>query len=463
MNKPGKPRRSRLSIEPLEARDVPAVTATLSGSTLIIEGTNADDSISIRQVNGQISVDGTPIRDRWQQDSSVDASRIRQVVVHAYAGNDTVNFATLKIPAMVWGGTGNDRVYCGNGNDVVYGDQGNDTILGSSGDDWLVGGDGNDQVWGGAGNDWITGDAGDDYLSGDAGNDSISGGDGRDTLSAGSGDDQMDGHGFGIGSAYAAANFDTYQNDFDLWRPISLTQSAAASIPALQAGEFQSTGFLAALGSLTMADINANIKVIAKGTYDVTLPGDKRTIRLTFDGTYNDNDPKPTAGADPSFALILISRARLISFGIDPSRYYSKADWDALNAKSGGRLYDPADALRQFTGKTVSKVTPSSASFTTLMNQLNQGSTAVAFSFNSATQTANSAGVIGNTNYVVRRLFVDSRGVQWVELYNPLGTDEGNGKIMDNATGSIRQDDGIVTMPWSTFQRSANFTAIYVA
>src|SRR5207302_1059928 len=113
----------------------------LYGTTLTIDGTNADDSISIRQVNGQISVDGTPIRDRWVQQSSIPVTRIKEVVVHADAGNDTVNFATLKIPAMVWGGAGNDRIYCGNGDDIVYGDQGDDTILGSSGNDWLVGGD----------------------------------------------------------------------------------------------------------------------------------------------------------------------------------------------------------------------------------------------------------------------------------------------------------------------------------
>src|SRR5207248_9856243 len=119
----GKPRRSLLSAECLEGREVPS-TATLSGSTLIIEGTNADDSISVRQANGQISVDGTPIHDRWLQLSSVNATRIRQVVVHANAGNDTINFATLKIPAMVWGGLGNDRIYAGNGDDIAYGDQG---------------------------------------------------------------------------------------------------------------------------------------------------------------------------------------------------------------------------------------------------------------------------------------------------------------------------------------------------
>src|SRR5438552_11282725 len=88
MSKAGKPRRSRLSIEPLEGRDVPTAAA-LYGTTLTIDGTNGDDSIVVRQLNGQISVDGTPIRDRWVQQSSIPATRIREVVVHADAGNDT--------------------------------------------------------------------------------------------------------------------------------------------------------------------------------------------------------------------------------------------------------------------------------------------------------------------------------------------------------------------------------------
>jgi Ca2+-binding RTX toxin-like protein len=462
MHKAGKPRRSLLSVEPLEGREVPA-TATLSGSSLIIDGTNSDDSIIVRQANGKISVDGTPIRDRWQQSPSIDATRIRQVVIRAQAGNDTINFATLKVPAMVWGGAGNDRIYAGNGDDVAYGDQGNDTILGGSGDDWLVGGDGNDQVWGGAGSDWISGDNGNDSLSGDAGDDSLSGGEGRDSLSGGSGNDLLDGHGFGLGSAYADRNFDSYQDEFDLWRPIPLSVTTATKFPSLQKGEFENTGFLAALAALSPADVKAMIHVVAKGTYDVYLPGDRRTIRLTFDGTWNDNDPKPFNGSSPGFAMILLNRARLISLGIDPNRYYSKADWDAQNTRTGGRLYDPADALRQFTGRTVSRALPSVADFATLKNRLDRGAAAVAFSFRANAPMTNGSLVSANTNYVVRRLFTDSSGRQWVELFNPLGVDVGDGRLMDNAPGAVRQNDGVVTMTWNDFRRVSSFTALLIA
>lgn len=457
MHKAGKP---HLAVEPLEARDVPAVTATLSGTSLVVEGTNGNDSIVVRQDGSRVTVDGLNIRDRWTDVSGVDVSRVRQVVVRAQGGNDTVNLTTLQVPTLVWGGSGNDRIYGGSGHDVVYGDQGADTIVGGAGDDWLVGGDESDQVWGGAGNDWITGDGGDDFLSGDEGDDSLSGGDGRDTLSGGAGDDQLNGHGFGIGLADARQNFDTYRDDFDLWHPAA---TGAGPATPLQKGELDDPGYLSALSALGPADVRAAIRVVTRGTYDVYLAGDRRTVRVTFDGSWTDNDPKPAGGSAPDFSLILMHRARLIALGLDPNRYYSNADWDALNARTGGRLYDPADALRQFTGRGVARSTPAQADFDALKAKLDQGAAAVAYSFHSATRTANPAGVMGNTDYAVRRLFTDSSGRKWVELYNPLGTDSGNGRLMDNAPGAVKMNDGVVTLTWDDFRRSSNFTALVVA
>lgn len=461
MNKAGKP--TRLNVESLEGREVPA-TAALYGTTLIVDGTNQSEFLIVRQDAARISVDGTPIRTRFSTVSSLTNPQVSQVIVRAQSGDDTINIATLKVNTMVWGGTGNDRLYLGNGNDTAYGDAGNDTILGSSGNDWLVGGEGTDQIWGGAGHDWVTGDNGDDKLYGDAGDDSISGGEGKDTLSGGSGADEFDGHGFGMGAMDAARNFDSYQDEFDLWRPIALTPTRVDEpLGVLQKGELDDPGYLAALSALNFRDVKGAIRVIAKGTYDVTLPGDKRTIRVAFDGTWNDNDPKPTPGSNPSFAIILLNRARLISFGIDPKRHYTNAEWDAQNVGTGGRLYDPIHALKQFTGRTVSTQSPASTTFTTLKSKLDAGAAAVAYSFRATTRVANYAGVMGDTEYAVRRLFTDVRGQQWIELHNPLGTDSGNGKLLDKAPSAVHQNDGIVTMTWDEFRRSSNFTALYIA
>jgi hypothetical protein len=458
MSQARKPTRPALSVERLEARDVPT-TASIYGGTLTVDGTDASESITVRLDGWQMKVDGAAIRDGKTYVSAIDASRVHQVVIHGYGGDDTINFATLKVPAMVWGGTGNDRVYAGNGDDIIYGDQGNDTLLGSSGNDWLVGGDGYDSISGGAGNDWITGDSQDDILSGDAGDDSLFGGEGKDSLTGGSGTDQFDGHGFGLGSALAASNYDVYRDDFDLWRPFPPTVPAAV----VRKGNLGDPGYLAALDALSLADMKAAIKVVSKGIYDVTLRGDGRTHRIAFDGSWTDNDPMPAVDSTPSFATILMNRARMISFGLDPGRYYSKADFDAVNSRSGGRFYSPADALRQFTGRVVSTVAPARTDFWTLKNQVDRGQAAVAYSYRADTRTANSGGIMGDTTYVVRRLFTDSAGRAWVELGNPLGTDRGDGALVDNAPGAIRRNDGIITMSWTDFQRWSNFTTLYVA
>ena len=454
-----KPRKScRLSVEPLEGREVPA-TAVIYGSNLIVDGTDRSESLTVRLDGNRVTVDSTSIRDGRSYASYVDASRVRQVVIHARGGDDTVNFATLKVPVMVWGGNGNDRIYAGSGNDTIYGDPGNDTILGSSGNDWLVGGEGVDQIYGGAGDDWVTGDNGDDRVYGDSGDDTLSGGEGRDFLSGGSGADQFDGHGFGMGAADASRNFDTYQDEFDLWRPLP----SSGRLPPFHKGEIDNPGYLAALAALSPADIKAAIRVIAKGQYDVTLPGDRRTIRITFDGTWTDNDPEPVSDATPDFATILLNRARLISYGIDPARYFTNAEWDAQNSRTRGKLYDPADALRQFTGRGVATLSPSSADYSTIKWRLERGGAAVAYSYRSTTRKPNSAGVMGDTSYVVHRLFSDSTGKRWVELCNPLGTDCGDGRLLDKAPGAVQQNDGVVTLSWDDFRRSSNFTTLYLA
>jgi RTX calcium-binding nonapeptide repeat (4 copies) len=458
MSKARKPHGTHLSIEALEGREVPS-SASLLGGVLTVNGTEAGEAIAVKLEGWQVRVSEAAILDGPIYVSSVDASRVRQVVIHGFGGDDTINVSTIKVSTMIWGGTGNDRIYGGGGTDTAYGDQGNDAILGASGDDWLVGGDGSDSIWGGAGNDWMTGDNGNDQLSGDAGNDSLFGGEGQDSLIGGSGADQFDGHGFGMGSALTVQNFDIYQDDFDLWRPLPNATPTAI----LRKGNLGDPAYLAALQSLSLTDLKANIRVVSKGIYDVTLPGDRRTHRIAFDGRWTDNDPMPVSEANPNFATILLNRARLISFGFDPNQYHSQADFDALNSRTGGRFYSAADALRQFTGRNLTTMLPTSVDFGMLKGQIDRGLAAVVSSFRATVRTANSSGVMGDTTYVVRRLFIDSGGRQWVELGNPLSTDRGDGGLVDRAPGVVQQNDGVVTLAWYDFQRLSNFTTLYLA
>ncbi|MFT6258380.1 MAG: Ca2+-binding RTX toxin-like protein [Rickettsiales bacterium] len=108
-------------------------------------------------------------------------------VIHAGAGDDVINFSSQKYSysdVIVYGGTGDDK---------IWSSIGNDTLLGGSGSDEIYGGDGNDLIVGGDGNDVLVGGDGDDNIEGGMGNDNLSGESGDDILEGGIGDDVLDG------------------------------------------------------------------------------------------------------------------------------------------------------------------------------------------------------------------------------------------------------------------------------
>jgi hypothetical protein len=61
-----KPRRARLGLETLSAREVPAVVASWFPTTgeLVVTGTDFGDTIFVQEMAGQVSVPGVPIRVR---------------------------------------------------------------------------------------------------------------------------------------------------------------------------------------------------------------------------------------------------------------------------------------------------------------------------------------------------------------------------------------------------------------
>lgn len=149
--------------------------------------------------------------------------------LNGYGGND-----------LMYGGLGTesgsayDTLYAGDGNDVLYGDNGlatsvgdNDMLYGEAGDDQIYaeaghdtayGSYGNDLINGGAGNDWLLGNDGDDQISAEAGNDTAYGGYGNDLLYGGHGRDFLLGDADndvlygGVGGGYSNGN----SNDGDL-------------------------------------------------------------------------------------------------------------------------------------------------------------------------------------------------------------------------------------------------------
>jgi Ca2+-binding RTX toxin-like protein len=133
--------------------------------TVIINGTNGNDSIDIFGSGTSVSVLGLAARVNITNSEGANDA----LVVNALGGDDGVTATTL--PAGVIKLT-------------VDGGAGDDTLLGSQGADVFLGGDGNDFIFGDNGNDVALMGAGDDVFQwnpGD-GNDTVEGQDGTDTM-----------------------------------------------------------------------------------------------------------------------------------------------------------------------------------------------------------------------------------------------------------------------------------------
>lgn len=143
-------------------------TATVAGSTLLVTGTEAADTVSLRlDANaGALTVDfagAAPAQ-------TFNRATFTAINVSLGAGDDSFGVSAQgqfhDIPLTVDGGSGND---------FLRGSDGNDVILGGAGDDDIDGGRGADTEQLGAGTDsalWLPGEA----------SDVIDGGGGHDTL-----------------------------------------------------------------------------------------------------------------------------------------------------------------------------------------------------------------------------------------------------------------------------------------
>lgn len=250
---PNMTRRQRLLLECLEPRFLLA-TASFADGVVRIEGTEANDTLQIRQEGEELIVDGSSFR--------VSSALVQRIDAFLYGGDDTLLNAT-EIPLHAHGGGGDDVLTGGTGIDRLFGDDGNDQLNGKgqfadlldggAGDDVLEGfrefdfksgagsiltlhgtpdndrfvlrdfvgvlhvnqvafpwgnryihylGLGGDDlvfnatnvrmtIWGGEGHDRLIGGSREDNLFGEAGNDVLLGNAGNDLLDGGAGDDLM--------------------------------------------------------------------------------------------------------------------------------------------------------------------------------------------------------------------------------------------------------------------------------
>ena len=181
--KSSRQQKRNLRVEGLEARKLMAadLTASLDATGVLwIEGTEAADVISLRQTGGNLSVNGIQISVNGQSQAGVNSADVHSIQVVGLGGDDQIDLTNsseanerIRIPTLIYGGTGNDmifgtaaadRIYGGDGDDVIYGNGGNDQVWGDAGIDFLAGNDGNDDLWGGKGDDAIVGGSGDDRI-----------------------------------------------------------------------------------------------------------------------------------------------------------------------------------------------------------------------------------------------------------------------------------------------------------
>ena len=414
--------RARLNLDILEGRALMAagLAAEMSGRTLTITGTDLAEKISVYEDAGKINV-------KWSNPGDTS--------YQLYASNHKT-FAT----------TGVDKVSVDvrGGNDIV------NLNIGTFNGTKVTPLNKPATVLGGAGNDTIDGGSGNDVLNGGAENDTVSGHDGNDTLTGGTGADTLNGN----------TGFDFYSDDFDLSRPV-FNGCAVTDVNQQKSPTCQTLAALAE-GVHKGLDFAKSIKVLGNGSYDVSLPGyATKTQRVKFDGSWNDNDPQPTAG-NKEFWTVLMQRARLQALGVTYTGVKTDADWDADQSRTKGKLRDTGDALLAFTGRKIEYGTVNAKlAADAVQKSLDTGNYVVLGSIGASKKTITADGVVQNHAYAVLKLY--KQGNTWMaDLYNPWGTDQENGlKVGPSGSEGAKADDGVITLTWAKVQ--ANFANIVTA
>ena len=169
---------------------------TLNNGRLVVNGTSADNVVSIEKVgsNIEVTLDGELV--------IFPSSEIQSGYVKGRGGDDLIEVRFVTQPMELDGNGGNDTIKGGLGPDTILGGSGNDNLRGTQGADFLNGGGGNDLIRGQKGTDTLLGSNGKDTLQGNesndvlfggGGNDTLDGNDGRDILHGDAGNDRLEG------------------------------------------------------------------------------------------------------------------------------------------------------------------------------------------------------------------------------------------------------------------------------
>lgn len=415
----------RPALERLEDRSLMATAAVVDG-TLIVGGTDADEYITIAPETfynvRQLIVSTSTSNSMDVEDLQFDPNEIKGIRVNAGAGNDEVRIDPLiTVPAVIYGGPGNDILVGGSGDDHLFGEDGADELYGGYGQDFLDGGTYDDKLYGGLGYDTLLGGPGDDFLD--------AGGDGQHNLIEGGDGDNYD--------AYRWATRGAAEND--IFQP---GEGTCAFLSALQA--VAHSGY----------DLSRAIKYLGNNQYSVRLytsnllSYSENWVTVEFDGKIYQSDPLLSiahAGETTEFWVTLMQRAYLQTKGIDWK------DTDAAQAFGG----DTAQAaLAQITGNSpTTRVYLRDSVFDEITKALKNHQPVTV-----GTEKRTASPVIQDSHgYAVVGTGVLRGGTKFVLLRNPWGHDLDPHLTRPTLDGV---DDGVVRVSWKQFQQDIHLVAI---
>lgn len=420
--------RVKPQFEMLEDRCVPA--AYLTGGSLVIEGTELNDSVLVNNYSTswgtyyQVNFNGFT---QYFWSGSVTTGN---VFFYGYAGNDHFRNNVGTLHAVAYGGAGNDSLIGDVLTDWLYGQDGDDYLNGWTGNDLLDGGTGNDRIYGGSGTDWCYGGTDNDRIFGGDNYDYCYGQDGNDYIDAGSAGEYVDGGlGMDINAWVWAVGGATYNDVYQGGGPTCWLDSAISSA-ALHGVNFANR--ISYLG-------NQWYRVYLYNTSNVWTYED-----VYFDGTVFNHDAQLNPNQEGEFWALLVHRAYLESRGLSTT-----------NAPSGW-----ADGpLQAFMGQAANTYNDDNLSL--IINSLNANRNVIADTADSADDLSTNLLVPWHQYTVIRvetEVTNQTIDLGWfniqvpvinffVVMRNPWGVDGGS-TTWGNA------NDGKIRVSWSDFVNS---------
>jgi hypothetical protein len=217
-------------------------------------------------------------------------------------------------------------------------------------------------------------------------------------------------------------------------------QTARPSIDDVDQGRAGTCVVLSSIAAVTNSGVNLAARITALGTnlYSVPLyrPGTGWIAQTVYyDGTWTANDPAPHGAGD--FWVLLYQRAFLQEMGVN----WNDPDSAHWGDKYGNSFRQIDKGLLALTGKATWDNT---ATLAELQQAASANRPTLALSHNTGEVPGlnlASLGVVSGHSYTVLGVRTDTAGT-WVTLRNPWGTD---GPIVQGA------NDGVITLSWGVF------------